>query len=444
MDLTSGNIRRNILLFSLPLMASFVIQQAYSIVDTIIVSNFCLDTDLACISCASIITNLLCSVLAGSTVGFGILISKAKGENNEEAVMNTIQTGMVFFLVFSILLNAPTAVFSKQILTLTQVDTSILDRSALFLVIYCISAILFGLTGMVTRALENLGDSKSPFRISLFTGGLNIILDLITVLIFHTDALGPIYATVFCETLALLLSIFKLKKLLKNEISTAVRKEKRKADWNVVKESFSYSSAAVVQYTLNSFSLIILQSFINRAGVDYINGFSAGILLYSMLNNGINGYGQGYQVFLSQNLGAEKKDRLKESVPIVRFDSMLCCAIVSLLLIVLVNPVVRFIVGTKGETAVSFGKHYALCMIPCYFLGILNQLKGSRLRVTKHNDLLLKGTILLNTVLVLSSFFISRVNINFISLSYSFAALAQLTFLTISEKKYEDVRLLFS
>ena len=74
-DLTQGNIRRSLILFSLPLIAGNLLQQMYNVADTMIVGQFLGSVPLAAVGTA---TARLC-VAAGAVTGADWVAGAATG-----------------------------------------------------------------------------------------------------------------------------------------------------------------------------------------------------------------------------------------------------------------------------------------------------------------------------------------------------------------------------
>lgn len=431
MTLTSGSVRGTIYRFSLPLILTFLISQAYSIADTVIVSNLCDSNDLACISAASTVLNVSSNLLSGMVVGFGILTAKALGGGDEAAVRCRVRTTLFFFALVSAGIGGFLVAFARPLLVATQVPAEILDLSATVLRIYGLGAILYGMIAAVTQLLENLGLSKPPLYCSIACGALNVGLDLAAVLPLRLGMLGTVWASVICQTLQLLMLCCLLAR--------ACRPLGRhgRLELPLIREAFRYSGPTTAQYALNALSLVVVQTIVNSQGTDYINGFSGGILTYSVLNNAINGYGRGYQVFLSQNYGARRLDRIRQAVAGAPWDVLIIGGAVSALLLALSGPIIGFLIGTKGEVAIAFATWFALLLIPNYFLGLANQLLSALLRVLNHNQVLLGSILVYNLVYVLAALGIAQVNVMGISLSMSLAAAAQLALLETYKRRHE-------
>ena len=100
-DLTKGNVWKVLLLYSLPLLGSAMVQQAYSLVDLIIVGNFAADGQnaLTAVGEATIIVNILLAFALGCNGGCSVIVSRYFGAKNSQKVRETVNTSLISFAV---------------------------------------------------------------------------------------------------------------------------------------------------------------------------------------------------------------------------------------------------------------------------------------------------------------------------------------------------------
>lgn len=79
-DFTKGNITKNLLKFSLPLMAGNLLQQLYNIADTLIVGRYLGENALAAVGSSYTLMVFLTSILSGLCMGSSAYFSMQFGK----------------------------------------------------------------------------------------------------------------------------------------------------------------------------------------------------------------------------------------------------------------------------------------------------------------------------------------------------------------------------
>ena len=78
-DFTSGNITRQILLFSIPMLIGSLFQQTYMMVDAVVVGQFISGNALAAVGVSMTVLNFLLSASIGLTTGAAVVIAQFYG-----------------------------------------------------------------------------------------------------------------------------------------------------------------------------------------------------------------------------------------------------------------------------------------------------------------------------------------------------------------------------
>ncbi len=378
MDLTKGKVFKCLLLYSVPLMITLVLQQAYSVVDTIIVGRYCGAHDLAVVSAASTVFSFLYNVIISLAVGIGINTGLRHGAGDTDYVRDLSVTAFRSFLVLGILTASFMILFARPLLVLLQTPSEILDKSVLVLRLYAVSTFFYSLIASMTTQINALGYSRITLIIGISCGFLNIVLELAADRGLHTAVLGTVVASLICQALQVLASRACLKRRLPGDAGRKghfIRKG--------LQDSLPLSASAVLQGAATNLALVVVQARINSCGVSFMNGASVALLTFSLLNNAINGYAQGYQGFLSVNTGAGCADRIRQGIRTGLVTGMIFALLICGPLLYASRPVGILMLGCGDETALSFAFSYCLFLLPAVFLSALAQLTGARLRVRR-------------------------------------------------------------
>jgi len=310
-DLTCGNVFKVILLYSLPLLGSAMVQQAYSLVDLLVVGNFAANGQdaLTAVGQATVMVNILLAFALGCNGGCSVIVAKYFGAKNNLKVRETVNTALISFSVLCAVVMVAGFAIAKPSMYLLDVPEGQMMTDALsYLNIYTLSLPLVFMYNLGCGICTALGDSTTPFLFLVFSSLANVALDLLFVRVFHWDVSGAAWATLISQAAACVLTVIVLIKKLKG-----VECETRPArfDKAICKDLFATSVPIILQNSFVSVGNFFVQKRINMISTDAAAGFTTGFKLVQIANVGVSNMTGGLANFCSQNKAAEKYDRIK-------------------------------------------------------------------------------------------------------------------------------------
>lgn len=351
-DMTKGTEWKLILSFTLPLIGGNLLQQIYSLADSLIVGNFAGQTALASVGTSFPITFLLLALATGLTNGVGVMASQFFGAKNPDAFRKNLSTACFTLLGAGILITILGILTSRPLLAgLLQADASILDDALLYLRIYCIGLVFQFAYNTFAAILRSIGDSRSTMYFLLISTVVNIVLDLIFVQFWQVA--GVAWATVIAQAVsAITAGIYLFRKV---ELARF-----QKGQFRFHKEMFSMSLRLGVPTSIQQCSvglgMVLMQRLINSFGVDTISAITAAMKLESFAMVPIMMFYMGLSNFTGQNMGAGQLDRIKRGYHQTMVMALITCAGI-ILLLVFAGP---FAIGLfhMNEAATAIGVEY--------------------------------------------------------------------------------------
>ena len=351
-DMTTGKEWKLILSFTLPLIGGNLLQQIYSLADSLIVGNFAGQTALASVGTSFPITFLLLALATGLTNGVGVMASQFFGARNADDFRKNLSTACFTLLGAGILITILGILTSRPLLAgLLQTDASILDDALLYLRIYCIGLVFQFAYNTFAAILRSIGDSRSTMYFLLIATVVNIVLDLIFVQFWQVA--GVAWATVIAQAVsAITAGIYLFRKV---ELARF-----QKGQFRFHKEMFTMSLRLGVPTSIQQCSvglgMVLMQRLINSFGVDTISAITAAMKLESFAMVPIMMFYMGLSNFTGQNMGAGKLDRIKRGYHQAMVMAMITCAGIILLLI-FAGP---YAIGLfhMNEAATAIGSEY--------------------------------------------------------------------------------------
>ena len=317
--MTEGSIRRKILNFALPILAGYFFQQLYNTVDALIVGNY-LDADaLAAVTSIGSITYLLVGFTAGFATGAGIIVARHIGAGHAEDTKKAVHTAVALGMLLSLLLTAAGVWGTPGILRLMGTPDTVFDRSRRYLQVYFAGASALIMYNMFVSILQASGESRYPLLCLVASSLTNIVLDIVFISAFHMDVEGAAIATVLSEILSMVLVGVKL---LRSRESIRLTPGSIRIDPHSLRYIVRYGFPTAMQGCVIDLSNMLIQSYINSFGRDAMAGIGASQKAEGFMFLPVTAFSMALTTFVSQNMGAEKSDRVREGT---RFG-LLCTA----------------------------------------------------------------------------------------------------------------------
>ena len=196
MDMLHGSLLNKILLFSLPLAASSILQQLFNSVDVAVVGRFASDQALAAVGSNSSVISLMINLFVGISVGANVVIANYIGQKDERGIKNAIHTVSVIALTSGCLLLVVGLLIARPILEAMDTPDDVIDLAVLYLRIYFLGMPFFMIYNFGASILRSMGDTKRPLYCLVAAGIINTVLNLLLVIVFKMSVAGVAIGTV--------------------------------------------------------------------------------------------------------------------------------------------------------------------------------------------------------------------------------------------------------
>ena len=309
-DFTQGNILKKLIAFMMPILGALILQAAYGAVDLLVVGRFGSTSGLSAVSTGSQVLNLVTFVVIQFAMGITVLIARYLGEKRPERIGAVIGGGAVVFTMMSVALFIAMVGFARPISVLMQAPAEAVDLTASYVRI-CGTGIFFIVAyNLLSAIFRGLGDSKSPLLFVLVACIVNIIGDLVLVAGLHMDAAGAAIATVTAQALSV---VFAVMLLLKKDLPFAITKKDFRLNPQC-RKFLKIGLPLALQEFLTQISFLALCAFVNRLGLEASSGYGVACKIVNFAMLVPSSLMQSMASFVSQNIGAGKKKRAKQSM----------------------------------------------------------------------------------------------------------------------------------
>jgi putative MATE family efflux protein len=289
------------LLFAIPLMFSSVLQLLFNAADIVVVGRYAGDNSLAAVGSNGSIINLLTNLFIGLSVGTNVLTARYFGAKKVKQLTETIHTSMMLSLVSGFFLTVIGILGSRWILELMNTPDEVLDLATLYLRIYFLGMPAMMVYNFGSAILRAIGDTRRPLYFLLFSGVINVLLNLFFVIELEMDVAGVAAATVISQCIS---AVLVVRVMAKAHGSMRLRFRMLFLYKGVLQKILHIGIPAGCSGVLFSISNVFIQAAVNGFGSTVMAGNSAAANVEGFVYVAMNAFYQANLSFTSQNVGA--------------------------------------------------------------------------------------------------------------------------------------------
>ena len=363
MDLTKGKISSVLLKFTLPIILMQILNQAYMVVDSIVVARFVSDTALSVWSSANNILLIGYAILNGFNGASHIVVGRYFGEKKYDELKPVLFTLAIGALILSLIVTGAYICFSKSVFIAMQLPDEILSECTRVAIIYALSLPLTAIQGVTGAIINGSGNSKTQTVICVSTQIMNIVLDVVIISCFHMGVEGAALASDFSMFVSCVWTFICARHILKQKTQARMYFFPP-----ALKKYLTLAIPSIIQSSVLSIGTMALQVIVNKAGIAYINGYTAANTIFNLFLLPIVAISTGFETFASQNIGASITERVRGGYHFLMKEGVLICVALSVLDVLLAGKFISIYAIYPGTESFSFARVYLYLMIPNFFL----------------------------------------------------------------------------
>lgn len=331
-------------IFSLPMVLGNFFQQLYNTVDSAIVGRYVSEQALAAVGASYALTTVFISIAIGGGVGASVVISRYFGAHEYDKMKQAIYTAFIAFFLLSAILGLFGFVASHQIMSWLKTPADSLAMADTYLQIYFLGLPFLFMYNIIAATFNALGKSRYPLVFLIFSSLLNIGLDLYMVRNLGMGVAGAAWATLIAQGLSAVLSFAVFHNRLK-KVGSAPSYYSGK----VLHKMTKVALPSILQQSIVSIGMMLVQSVVNSFGSAALAGFSAAMRIQYVCTVPMNAIGNAMSPYTGQNMGAHKLERVKEGYHSANKLVIFYAIIIFLVLETCNEPIIRFFLNDKAS-----------------------------------------------------------------------------------------------
>jgi len=302
-EVKTRSLLKQTVLFTLPLIATGILQLLFNAADLVVVGRFAGEESLAAVGNTGALINLIIAIFQGLAIGASVNVAQFYGAGDKRSVYETVHTAIPVSIIAGVILTVVGYFGTPYFLSLMNTPENVIDLSCTYMQIYFLgvtSLMVFNFGASILRAI---GDTRHPLIFLVIAGVLNVILNLILVIVFSLGVAGVAIATVASQTVSAVLVIIHLCRT--KECVKLYLKEMR-----IYKDKLSkilrIGIPSGLQGGLFSLSNVVIQSSVNSFGDAVMAGNTAAANIEGFIWISMNAFHQSALTFVGQKTGARE------------------------------------------------------------------------------------------------------------------------------------------
>ena len=373
-DLCNGPLFGKIILFTMPILLTGILQLLFNAVDMVVVGRFCGSSSLAAVGSTGPITNLVVCLFLGLSVSSGIMISHAVGAKQKKEIDRVLHTSTLSSFLIGAVLGVIGFIITPFLLKITNTPDDIIEKSTIYMRIVFVGMPVNMLFNFCASMLRSTGDSIRPLIYLVIAGLVNVVMNVILVTAVHLDVAGVAIATVVSQIISAFLIVYRLAKGTEH---LKLKRYKLHISMPHLKKLMAIGIPAGIQSMMFSISNTMIQSSINSFGTAAIAGNSAGGSIDGFLYMSMNSFYQSAITAAGQNMGAKKYSRIARSAVVCLFSAAFLGFLLGLLAKIFAPELLSLYTSDAKAIEIGMlrlnimGSFYLLCGLMEVLVGII-------------------------------------------------------------------------
>ena len=354
-DFTEGNIAKQLIIFSLPLFLSNLLQVVYNMVDMLVVGIALGNPGISAVSVGGDVASFLTFVAIGFSNAGQVIIARYIGEGRRDKIGRFVGTMSTFLIASSLVISVTAIIFRHGILGLMNTPAAAYDGALQYSFVCMIGLVFIYGYNTVSAVLRGMGDSKHPFVFIAIAAVVNVLLDLLLVLALDLGALGAALATVISQAMSFIISLVYLAKNRARFSLDVSAREFISPDPAMLRDLVGLGTPMAIKTA----SIQISRLFVNS----WVNSYSLAISAFSGISNKINNVANlisaamntAGSTVVGQNLAAGKISRVKKTLGVLAVIMLSMAGVASVLFCIFPESVFRCFTDDPETLAIVDG-----------------------------------------------------------------------------------------
>lgn len=369
LDMTRGDPLKLLTLFTLPALASNLLNQVYSLTDSIIVGRYLGQTALAAVGVCMPVILLVSAMVIGLNIGVGIIMSQCFGRQDYDAMRHTLANAVYLGLILGVVVAVVGIPIAQPLLRIMGTPEGPMNEAVSYMRISFVATVFPIFYFMFSNAFRGIGDGYTSLYCLIVSVISNVVLDYVFVAILGLGVAGSAYATAMAQAMSVVFAVVMLYvKYPKLRLTRKDFTPDKRLFWQVTRLSIPIA----VQSGFNNLGNVVVQGCINGFGETVMASYTVGSRLGAFSLMPMETIGGSLSVYAGQNLGAQKTDRIHDGVKASLKMNLIVSILLGGILLVFGKPLTQlFLPDATGEIMRISYQYLLYAAVPGILYGVM-------------------------------------------------------------------------
>ena len=310
-DLCNGPLLKQIILYTLPIMGSLLLQLGFNMADFVVVGRYASHQALAAVGATNACTSLLICFLMGMSTGCSVLVARHYGARDKAELSDVTHTSMLLSIIGGTGMMFIGLAVSRPMLSIMKIPEEVLPLSLIYIRIIFLGLPFLMVFNFGNAILKAAGDTKRPLYYLSLAGVINLVLNLFFVIVLNMSVAGVAIATIISQAISAALIWYSLA--ITKEIGGLYVKRLR-IKRRILREILAIGIPSAFQSTSFCIANMVISAFINSFGTLVMAGNTAALQIEYLISTSSTAFNDSALNFTGQNLGGKKYSRVRKSL----------------------------------------------------------------------------------------------------------------------------------
>ena len=351
MDMTKGKPIKLLITFALPLMLSSILQQLYSVCDSIMVERLIGEQAFAAIGSASYLDWFPLSMIIGLTQGFGVVLATRRGAKDKAGLRRAFAMSLTLASGVAVGITIFGVSFLAPFLRLLKTPEALFSYTLSYLRVMWLGLIITAIQNVCDTMLRAMGDSRTPLISLILSTLLNVAIDILFLAVLRLGVAAAALSTLIAKAAGILFSLWRMKKaddVLPKREDFAPCKE-------TAKTLLRFGLPPMFTFAVTATGELGVQAAFNLRGVFFVTGITAAKRYYTLMNIAGGSLEGSVATFVGQNTGAKQMNRVFDGTRTAVLLSFAASVFISATMIFFREPLIRFFLPASHSQVLKIG-----------------------------------------------------------------------------------------
>lgn len=382
-DLTQGPILKTLLLFSVPMLLSNVLQTLNGSINAIWVGRLLGETALAATANANLVMFLMFAVIFGFGMATTVRVGQRFGARDVDGARRSFGSGLGFCVALSVVVGIAGWFYSAPLLDVLETPEASKAEALDYLRVVFVTVPLGAINLVVSMAMRGAGDAKTPMYAMILAAAIDVTLNPVLIM-----GLGPLpslgitgsaLATAFANLAGMAYQIWTI---YRRDLPVRLRGAEiayvlpRRDELGYV---LSKGLPMGAQMLVTSLAGLIMIGLVNREGLDASAAYGASLQLWNYLQMPAFSISTAVSAMVAQSLGAGDHSRVGAVTVIGMVVNLVLTALLAALIVGLARPLLALFLGWDSS-ALPIAEHIQLVCTASYVIMAITMILTGTMR----------------------------------------------------------------